>query len=235
MTRSFFIVGTDTGVGKTTVCCALLQAARLRGLRVLPFKPACTGPLDSASDPVRLLRAAGLDPGNPLEIVAVHDSRPLAPGVAIHGPAASWAIANEFSIVERARAQLDRLIARHRPDLVLVEGAGGLRVPFPGPSWQTAWIRALAPRPLVVGRAGLGTLNHTLLTLEALQREALPAAGFLLSSTDPTPDPSAADNHHVIASTARTPHFGTLPHRAGPTTDSPPHWIRPEGITALFL
>lgn len=234
MTRRLYIVGTDTDAGKTTVTCALLRAARRRGLSVLPFKPSCTGPLDANSDPRRLLDAAAVAGLTVDEIVVHHDPRPLAPGIAAHGTRTTWATAHDHTELIRAERRLKTLEARYKPDLVMVEGAGGLRVPFPGPSWQVDWIRVLAPTPLVVGRTGLGTLNHTLLTIEALRRDHLAPIGFLLNEARPDgTDLSARDNPQIIADAARLPHLGTYPHLRRGDPD-PAHWLTPQGITTLF-
>jgi dethiobiotin synthetase len=212
-----FIVGTDTAAGKTAVTAALLHTAARRGLHVLPFKPAQSG-LDSPSDIERLLAAADL----PLDAVdaacPLRYAPPLAPGLA-DDPApflASRPRRPDPAVLSRVGAALDAWEQRHNPALTLVEGAGGLHVPMPGATWQTAWITALCSLTLVVGRAGLGTINHTLATIAGLRQLGRPPLGFVLSQTEPVADPSVTDNAAVIAAASRVAHLGTLAHGLEP-------------------
>lgn len=221
-----FVVGTDTGVGKTAVTAALLRTAHSRGLTLAPFKPAQSGG-DRPSDAERLLLAAGL----PLEALPaacpLRYEQPLAPGLAedpapflaaAHDPdgVARTSMPEQPSAIARSTAALEAWEARLRPSLTLVEGAGGLYVPMPGGTWQPAWIVALAPWTIVVGRAGLGTINHCLSTIAGLRTLGRPPLGFLLSQTTPTPDLSVANNAAVIASASGVPHLGTLPYGPEP-------------------
>jgi dethiobiotin synthetase len=163
------ITGTDTGVGKTVVTAALAASASSAGLRVAVVKPAQTGtgggePPDVA-EVVRLAAPA-------LAVTLAEFPDPLAPLVAAR--VAGCPPLALYPVVDAVRAQ----VAEH--DLVLVEGAGGLLVPMGvrpgGDAWTVADLALLLGAPaLVVARAGLGTLNHVALTLEALQRRALPA------------------------------------------------------------
>lgn len=226
MSTRVFIVGTDTGVGKTAVTAALLATARTRGSRAIPFKPAQSG-LDQPSDAERLLAAAGL-PLTELDAACpLRYEPPLAPGLA-EDPTpfldASRGAADPTralagippAIVTRCVLALATWEARLGPVLTLVEGAGGLHVPMPGATWQAAWILALAPWTIVVGRAGLGTINHCLSTIAGLRDIGRPPLGFVLSNPTPAQDPSVADNAAVIANATGVPHLGTLPHGPEP-------------------
>ena len=216
MTRRIYVVGTGTGVGKTTLCCALLYWARRHGVAAVPFKPAQSGPVGPDDDIHRLLRAASLPEGEAADACPHAFPAPLAPGLAedpspfFRPPAAN--IAPLAPVIANARARMHAFADRHAAQLVLIEGAGGLHVPMPGGTWQPAWIRALATDVLVVAPAELGTINHTILTIDALVALELPIAGFILSETHADDDPSRDDNPQVIA-TARTIRWlGTLPH-----------------------
>lgn len=204
--KRIFVVGTDTHVGKTTVLCALVKQARARGLRPLPFKPAQSGaaPHDPDSDAARLASAA--DIASPRAICPMWFADPVAPGVAAGAPAA--ADPSHCSVVGLA---LDRAIAAHAPDLVFIEGVGGLLVPMPGDTWQPDWIAQLADCVVVVARAGLGTINHTLLTVDALRRRDLRPIGIYLCEVD-RPDPSNRTNPAVLERATSLPVLGTLPH-----------------------
>ncbi len=216
-----FVVGTDTEVGKTAVTAALLHTAVARDLRAIPFKPAQSGD-DEPSDIERLLRAAGLPQRELDHACPLRYAEPLAPGLA-EDPAAFTTPAPrppDRGPLARVSAALDAWEARYSPTLTLVEGAGGLHVPMPGATWQPTWIQTLSPRTLVVGRAGLGTINHTVATIEGLAALGRPPLGFILSQTTPEPDLSVKDNAATISVATRVPHLGTLPH--GPEPQSVP-------------
>ncbi len=210
MTVHLFVVGTDTAVGKTTVGEAILRAAPRVGVRVRPFKPAQSGH-DEPSDAARLCAAAGLPPTAVAAMCPLRYGPPLAPGLA-DDPARFRAPlpAPDRAPLDQVQRALAAWTDAAPVDLVLVEGAGGLHVPMPGGTWQPEWIVGLATHTLVVGRLGLGTINHTLATIEGLRRLGRPPIGFVLSETEPA-DPSADDNPATIATAARVPHLGTLP------------------------
>jgi dethiobiotin synthetase len=206
-----YLVGTDTGVGKTTVACALLVAARHESMRVLPFKPAQSGD-DRPSDAMRLAAAAGLPPSSAAAIAPLTWPAALAPGIA-EDPAPFLDGRPEprdcaaLVTVTRTLRDLERA---HGPELVVIEGAGGLHVPMPGGSWQPRWIVALATHTLVVGRAGLGTIHHTLAVIEGLRALGRPPSGFVLSAPARS-DASALTNARVIAAKSGVPHMATFP------------------------
>lgn len=169
------VTGTDTGVGKTVVTAAIAAAAAAAGLRVAVVKPAQTG---TDSDVDEVVRLAG--PATAVTLAAYPE--PLAPLVAARqAGAAPLALA---TVVEAAHEQA----AGH--DLVLVEGAGGLLVPMGLVANIAEWTvadlaMALEAPAVVVARAGLGTLNHTALTLEALEQRAIPACVVVGAWPDP--------------------------------------------------
>ncbi|HEY6002893.1 MAG TPA: dethiobiotin synthase [Anaeromyxobacter sp.] len=188
--RGLFVTGTDTGVGKTEVTCALLEGARARGLDAVGMKPAQSGVDPSEpSDAERLAAASG--GSEPLEAVCPYSfGPPLAPAVAarILGRQISFG-----RIVDAARS----LAARH--EAVLVEGAGGLLAPLTDAETYADLAAALGLPVLVVARAGLGTVNHTALTVEALRRRGLAVAGIVLNRAGPDDDPSVPTNAGEIA------------------------------------
>jgi dethiobiotin synthetase len=188
--RGLFVTGTDTGVGKTEVACALLRSARARGIDAVGMKPAQSGLLPGAPSDAERLREAS-DRAEPLEVVCPYSfAAPLAPTVAarLEGRAVSPA-----EIVAGARA----LAARHAA--VIVEGAGGLLVPLWEEGTYADLAEALGLPVLVVARAGLGTVNHTALTCEAVARRGLALAGVVLNRTGPEDDPSVPHNAAEIA------------------------------------
>jgi len=175
--RGLFVSATDTGVGKTLVACELIRRLRSRGIDACGMKPVETGvgeggPLDALA-----LRAAS-GGGDPLEDVSPQRfALPAAPAVA-----AEW----EGRCVDLAAVlgAFERLSTRH--ECVIVEGAGGLLVPLT-PAFDMAGLAAELSLPvLVVARARLGTLNHTLLTLGALRARDLRPAGVVVSRSEGT-------------------------------------------------
>jgi dethiobiotin synthetase len=171
------VTGTDTGVGKTVVTAAIAAAAGLAGRRVAVVKPAQTGTAtgeETDADTVSRLAAPATvltlasypDPLAPLTAARVAGLPPLDPDTVL-------------STVED--------VARQH-DLVLVEGAGGLLVPMGVAAWTIADLASgLDADVVVVARAGLGTLNHTVLTLEALERRDL-ASAVVIGSWPATPE-----------------------------------------------
>jgi dethiobiotin synthetase len=217
VSRRIYLVGTDTAVGKTTLACALLHAARREGVRVLPFKPAQSVPAGTTSDAARLHAAADPRLAVRVDALAPHSfERALAPGIAQdpspfvgRGPGAG----RGPDAIGRAQWALARLEARVEPDLVLIEGAGGLHVPMPGGTWQPEWISAFEARPLVVARAGLGTINHTISTVEGLRARSLEPLGFAVVQLGARRDPSRRTNAAVIAHATGLSCLARLPYR----------------------
>lgn len=215
-----FLVGTDTDVGKTTLACALLRAGAAAGLRVLPFKPAASGQGGPTGDPERLAAACSLGV-TAAQICPLRYPEPLAPGIAadpgfaaVMDPDVPETMAEETGPFGQVHAMLAALEARLRPDVTLVEGAGGLWVPMPGGAWLPGWIAGLRAAPVVVGRLGLGAINHALLTIAALRRLGLPPRGFFLVDTARGDDPSRARNPAVIAAASGLACLGVLPFAA---------------------
>jgi dethiobiotin synthetase len=170
--RGVFVTGTDTGVGKTVVTCALARGLRGAGIDVGVMKPVETGvPATGPEDALALRAAAGVD--DPIELVCpLRFSLPAAPLVAARaeGREASMAPIREAFVA---------LAARHA--LMLVEGAGGLLVPFDERTDMADLARTLGLPILIVARTALGTINHTRLTLEAADARGLDVLGVVLS------------------------------------------------------
>jgi dethiobiotin synthetase len=185
---ALLVTGTDTGVGKTFVACALAHALRRQGRSVAVMKPVETG-VDGAPEDALRLRAAAADPA-PLDAICPYRLRaPLAPAVAAR--------------LEGVTIDLDRLvglIARRaaEADLLLVEGAGGLLVPIVERETY-ADLAARAGLPLLIVAANrLGTVNHCALTARVAADAGLLVRGFVLSQPAPATDASAATNAETI-------------------------------------
>jgi dethiobiotin synthetase len=190
------VTGTDTGVGKTLVTCALVAALDAAGRAPAAMKPVETGITERAAgtDTARLHRAAGgLDA--PDDVCPVTYAEPLAPLVAADraGRPVDWAT------VEAARARLER-----RAGAFVVEGAGGLLVPFSrgadGAAVDLAEVaRRWALDLVVVAADRLGVLNHALLTVREAERRGLRVRLVVLNAVRPAPaDVAEATNLGVL-------------------------------------
>jgi dethiobiotin synthetase len=180
MSVAYFVVGTDTGIGKTHASCALLHALARRHARVCGMKPIASGGVRTADgftneDSIahRAASTVRVPPelDNPILL-----PEPLSP----HLSAARAGTAIDFDVVLEAVAKL-----RERTDALVVEGAGGFLVPLG--ETQTGADLAVAmqlPLVLVVGMR-LGCLNHALLTAEAIRARRLQLAGWIANRVDP--------------------------------------------------
>jgi dethiobiotin synthetase len=166
-----------------------VRAARAAGLDVGAMKPAQSGHVPGEpSDAERLGEAAG--GADPIDLVCPYTfAAPLAPAVAARLEGVEVSLPR---ILDAARA----LAARHAA--LVVEGAGGLLTPLTERETYADLARALALPVLVVARAGLGTVNHTALTVEALRARGLTVAGVVLNRLSPQGDPSEPHNAAAI-------------------------------------
>jgi len=167
-----FISGTDTGVGKTRVGCELVLALRARGIRVGVMKPVETGVEEAGPlDALALARAANRVDAL-AEISPLRFALPAAPSVAAKA--------------EGQTIDIDQLLKgfealERKCEWLLVEGAGGLRVPVAPGCDMIDLAERIALPILIVARASLGTINHTLLSLDAIEERGLPLAGVVIS------------------------------------------------------
>ncbi|HEX7606159.1 MAG TPA: dethiobiotin synthase [Usitatibacter sp.] len=215
MKRGVFVTGTDTGVGKTLACCALIHALRETGVEVLPMKPIAAGAVErdgrrANDDSLALLDAAGSDGSILSDVTPILLREAMAPHLAARHENRAIALAP-------IGASLERLAARGR--FIVVEGVGGFRVPL-GENLDTVDLaRAIGfPLVLVVGMR-LGCLNHALLTAESIERSGLRLAGWIANAIDPA---MAAADENVAALEERlgAPLLGRLPHRMNPDARS---------------
>jgi dethiobiotin synthetase len=215
------VTGTDTEVGKTIVTAAVAAAAQAAGLRVAVVKPGQTG--IATGEPTDIEVITRLAAPDTTRTLAEYPD-PLAPLTA--ATVASLPPLELYEVVDAIRAEADK------HDLVLVEGAGGLLVPMgvrpSGDSWTVADLATtLGVSTIVVARAGLGTLNHTALTLEALARRGVPA-GVVIGAW-----PHDPELVHWANLSELVPHLiGALPSGAGDMDPgvfrrSAPGWLTP--------
>ena len=193
--RDLLVTGTDTGIGKTVVAAALIRALRQAGIRAVGFKPVETGVRDAeTSDAEVLSRAAGEPISGASPLLSLTES--LAPAVA----AERAGLDLSFREIE---TRLGTLRSAGWP--IVVEGAGGVTVPL---LWKTRegdpyTVLDLAERcgldALVVGRAGLGTINHMVMTVAMLRGRRIPVKMLILNGRSATVDRAEATNASTLA------------------------------------
>ena len=206
----FFVTGTDTGVGKTLVACALLHAFAARGLKVVGMKPVASG---------AERRGAGLVHSDVEELIAagnVDAPRRHVNPYCFEPPIAPHLAAERAGV----KIELDRLEESWRDlaaraQVVIVEGVGGFRVPL-GADRDTADLAARLALPvvMVVGMR-LGCLNHALLTADAIAGRGLELAGWIANHIDPDME-AADDNVRSIERRVGAPLLARIAHAPSP-------------------
>ncbi len=207
--RGVFITATDTGVGKTLVASALVAYLTQRGIDVGVMKPIETGVSRSAkarSDGMRLQRAAGTD--DPMAEVCPYVFRlPVAPFSAARA---------EGKIVQIATIMRAYRGLSQKHALVVIEGVGGAYAPITQSINVLDLIHRMKSSAVVVGRSGLGGINHALLTLHALRRRNIPIVAFVLNQCRPVRTKFAHAQEQSTVSLLRmlagVPVIGPLPY-----------------------
>ena len=230
MTTSIFITGTDTGVGKTRVSCALLYALSNRGLRVAALKPVASGAQQTAQgwrneDALQLQQGCNVP-------LSYEDINPycLQPAIAPHLAAEQAGVSIELPRLQVAHAQLAA-----RADVVVVEGAGGWRVPINAQQYLSAFPESLAmPVVLVVGLR-LGCINHAVLSVEAITAGSCRLLGWVGNSIDPDFQPLAA-NIATLKRCLPAPCLGVLPYQPqGDAAAGAAHLSLPDSLMPVLL
>ncbi|MEW5771718.1 MAG: dethiobiotin synthase [Pseudomonadota bacterium] len=223
-----FIVGTDTGVGKTLVSAALLRACVGLGLRVVGMKPVAAGAelRDGAwvNEDVAALRAAS-NVTAAAELINPYLLRePIAPHIAAERKGVRIEI-------PRIRAAYETLAGQ--ADLVVVEGVGGFRVPLSETTDTADLAVALGlPVVLVVGMR-LGCLSHALLSVEAIEARGLRLLGWVANRIDP--DMAAYDeNLRALAGRLGAPLLAELPHQPGMSAEKAANCFAPKRLAELL-
>ena len=183
-TKALFVTGTDTNVGKTHVTCLIARQLIAKGVRVAAYKPVCSGAIlhESITGQAPTVRWEDIDrlksaTGGiwPDEILCPQKFlAPLAPPVAARMEGKSV----DFDLMVRGAEQFKQA------DLLLIEGAGGWLSPLTSTATVADLAKSLHVPVLIVARAGLGTINHTLLTIESIRARGLVIAGVILNEAD---------------------------------------------------
>ena len=206
MAQAYFVTGTDTEVGKTTIAAGLLHAARLQGLSTAAAKPVASGCVSTAQglrndDALALLAQCSL----PLRYEEVN---PLAfePAIAPHLAAREVGVVLDVdSLYQSVRGVLDK-----GADFSLVEGAGGWRVPLSGAQTLSDLAVALRMPVILVVGVRLGCINHAVLSAEAIARDGLQLAGWVANIIEPQTS-RLEENLVTLAERLPAPCLGHVP------------------------
>lgn len=203
VSKTLFITGTDTNVGKTVITGALAAYFRSQGIKVGVMKPVESGCGDTQrpADALFLKKMSGTDDALSL-INSYAFCEPLAPGIAaeLHGVELSF---------ENIFENYQQIVSHH--DLTLIEGVGGLLVPVAVGRLQVELIEKFACPVLVVARPSLGTFNHTLLTLSCLEHKKIPVLGVIFDLSSPTRDLASNYNCRFLQQYTSVPILGEFP------------------------
>ena len=206
-TNGIFITGTGTDVGKTFASGFVLALLKSLGHHTLYYKPIQCGPAHFAER-----EFAGGDTQVIHEILGHAD---VAYTWRLRNPSSPHlAFACESVTFDMKPIQEKLVACRKDFDFVVMEGAGGIRVPISDKLEMTDLARTCSFPTLVIAEPGLGTINHTLLTLEHLSSHHIPVAGFAFCESRPIPGTEsslAADNAHVIQARSGMLFLGTIP------------------------
>lgn len=209
MSHGIFITGTDTGVGKTLVAAALAVALGKEGRTVAVMKPIETGVSASMTDAARLKSV--IDSEEQLGVICPYRfTLPVAPLAA--------AQAERQTINPNTIRNVYRLLTR-RYDWTVVEGVGGVLVPITPDRDVIDLMVQLRLPAVVVGRSGLGGINHARLTIDALCRKQIRVAALVLNQTQPTRSRLARIQERttveLLRKQAGVPVLGPLPYQSG--------------------
>ncbi|MFF5867065.1 dethiobiotin synthase [Pseudomonas sp. NPDC012596] len=215
MSQAYFIAGTDTDVGKTTIAAGLLHAARLQGLSTLGAKPVASG-CSATAKGLRNADALALIDESSVKL-AYEEVNPFAfePAIAPHVAAREAGVALEVPALLKAM----RHVLDQNADFTLVEGAGGWRVPLSDHANLSDLAIALKlPVILVVG-VRLGCINHALLSAEAIARDGLQLVGWVANIVEPR-TARLEENLASLAERLPAPCLGRVPKLKVATADA---------------
>jgi len=209
--KGIFVTGTDTGVGKTYVTALLTRLLRQEGIPAIALKPVASG--DRSDGTVLADAMGGMLPL--AKINPFHFSAPLAPYAAarLEGRSFPW---------DLLRSHWQEMASSY-PGPFLVEGIGGWRVPMDATRTVREWARELALPVLVVCRGSLGTLNHSLLTIDSIREAGLNVPGLIMNFHGAPDDAAVRTNSFILEETAALP-VASLPD--GATDWRIPGWLR---------
>ena len=196
--RGIFVTGTGTEVGKTVVAAAIARTLAAKGRRLAVFKPAVTGLEEPGEPDHELLRRASGSEQSDDQIAPYRYGPPASPHFAAE---LAGERIDSSRLLEAARA------AAAGAELLVCEGVGGLMVPLDGDYLIRDLARDLGLPLVVAAGPALGTINHTLLTLEAARSSGLDVAAVVLTPWPREPDSIQASNRRTLESLGKAPVF----------------------------
>jgi dethiobiotin synthetase len=207
--RGLFVTGTDTGVGKSIVAAAVCAALAARGERVAAFKPVVTGLAEPEGDfppDHELLAGAAGGFQSPADVAPYSYDPPVSPHLAAE-------LAGET--IEPARLVATACALAADADVLVAEGVGGLLVPITPGYLVRDLARDLSLPVVVAARTGLGTISHTLLTVEAARAVGLEVAGIVMTPWPAEPARIEQSNRSTVERLASVPVSGLGPAELG--------------------
>ncbi len=235
MSRGLFVTGTDTGIGKTVVTAGILRWLRHQGVDAVPMKPVQTGAIKKdgrliSPDLEFCLAASGFKPGaGEMELMLPYAYEPAC------SPHLAGRLAGRYPEIAEIKSCAEKLLQKHHA--IVVEGAGGIMVPLNERQTMLDLMVLLHYPVVVVGRFGLGTINHTLLSIRALRASGLNIVGVVFNRTAP---PLAEnrfieeDNPEIIAGLGEVPVLGKLDYIENLNPANPEVWRKFEtGMTGF--
>jgi len=211
ITRTYFITGTDTGVGKTLVCSALLEAVNKANLTSVALKPVAAG---CEMTDLGLINEDALELQSHMSVeLSYEDVNPIAlePAIAPHIAAAEIDLNIDIDeLAQHCQAMTSDA------DVMLIEGAGGWRVPLNEEQYMSDLVKALNVPVIIVVAMRLGCINHALLTAEAIRADGLQVAGWVANCTVAESMPSMGDNLLALRDRMEAPFLGYLPYFEDP-------------------
>jgi len=213
--QGLFFTGTDTDVGKTFVMAWIARLLKKQGRQARPCKPVATGVNEQGwnDDTVELGRAASLSESQYREITPWTFPDPAAPPVAARRQGKKLKLSDiVMSVRDRAAAGT----------ALLVEGVGGLLCPLTETETVADLAAALGLPVVIIARRSLGTLNHTLLTIEAARNRQLPMAGLIINETAAPHSLAEETNVEELRRRTAIPVLAVVPYQVRPSSHVPP-------------
>ena len=221
MAQAFFITGTDTDAGKTSVAAGLLCAAKQQGCSTLAMKPVASG-CDMSAEGLRNSDALALIAQSTVQLPYTQiNPYAFAPAIAPHIAAKEAGV--ELSVAGLYRAA--QVILQEQADFILIEGAGGWRVPISATEFLSDFAIALQlPVILVVG-VKLGCINHALLTAQAIINDGLELAGWVANVVDPS-CARLAENLATLQQLMPAPCLAEVPHLTSASAEHVAEYVK---------
>lgn len=216
MSRGLFITGTGTGVGKTVITAGIVRWLRGSGIDAIPVKPVQTGGVSVkgglvAPDLDFCLSTAGMQTSEcKIELMAPYIYAPAC------SPHLAGRIKGEYPKIAHIQTCLEALLLCH--DMVVVEGAGGIMVPLDEQATMLDLMELLGFPVVLVAHTGLGTINHSLLSVQALRTVGLKVLGVVFNEVEPgspEDDYIKKDNIETVARLGNVHVLGNVTHLAG--------------------